>query len=545
MENLPLADESSREEIRRCVEAIACLRREEARGQCEALTTSCGLSEVPESRASEGEDEEEARRAECRVEFLLCQISPEIGDCQERLVECAEKGPSSPPPSRREGVEDATPPNTTVRPGEPGAETEPPSSPTRGTTTTPSTTTATAATTRRTVLLPQGGGEAMVGSSNDGSGEGDGGDFDESDGGQQRPALPQKSGDGAVAASGGESELDDAVNVATTARTVTSAVTNKEGAFTPPYVTTTEASAAGDSGEEKGDGDSSTADSDTPATTTTQLPSTVPDESGTETAAAFDGKVDMSTYDARPRGTLNLALCAEASRCKGSSNTCQQAQTGCAAGLDVSGLRPAVRRKLSECLAEDILCHINAVGVCRSIFASCADIVIPDGVKVSAKPIGSSVGSTSESGTIIQVLGLSAYLLANFFVPFFAGSAAVDPFLQLLGISGGGDGSNGSPLANVTHNVLQSLDEVFQGIQVEEGGVAGVQEGAGAGGEVSTGGVHFAVDNETIPIFQDVHVILDDSGKVNGTAVVVTVGGAPVTVDLANPAIIYDPGMIY
>ncbi len=97
----------------------------------------------------------------------------------------------------------------------------------------------------------------------------------------------------------------------------------------------------------------------------------------------------------------------------------------------------------------------------------------------------------------------------------------------------------------MTHNVLQSLDEVFQGILVEEGGVAGVLEGAGAGGEASTGGVHFAVDNETIPIFQDVHVILDDSGKVNGTAVVVTVGGAPVTADLANPAIIYDPGMIY
>ncbi len=109
------------------------------------------------------------------------------------------------------------------------------------------------------------------------------------------------------------------------------------------------------------------------------------------------------------------------------------------------------------------------------------------------------------------------------------GSRSNDPFLLLLGLSGGG---NFSTLGNITGNVLQSLDNAFQGIQVAPTDPVTFGEGPFE---------HHVTDNETIPIFQDIHVILDDSGNVNGSAIMVMVNNTPVSVDLTNPTIVYDP----
>ncbi len=98
-----------------------------------------------------------------------------------------------------------------------------------------------------------------------------------------------------------------------------------------------------------------------------------------------------------------------------------------------------------------------------------------------------------------------------------------DPFSVLLGLSG----VNPAALGNITTHVLHSLDEVF------EGGVEVAET------DESLGGEDFRADNETLPIFQDIHIILDDSG--NGSAVATfSVNGTEVSVDLSNPAIVYD-----
>ncbi len=114
------------------------------------------------------------------------------------------------------------------------------------------------------------------------------------------------------------------------------------------------------------------------------------------------------------------------------------------------------------------------------------------------------------------------------------GSSDNDPFLLLLGMSGEG---NAFHPGNITGSVLQSLDVAFQDIIVTQ-----KEEEE----EPATGAPpHFQAGDASIPIFQDIHVILDDAGAINGSVLMVKVNGTPVTVDLATPTIIYNPGKCF
>ena len=138
--------------------------------------------------------------------------------------------------------------------------------------------------------------------------------------------------------------------------------------------------------------------------TTTEVPLQAPDYYDDDDG----GKVDLRYYGASRRDPARLALCAEAAECEpdggdpDASHRCGRAQVGCAAGLDVSGLPAPVRRKLSECHVDDLLCHLSGEGggTCRDRFAACVDIVIPDGLSVpAADPAADPVAEVASEDT--------------------------------------------------------------------------------------------------------------------------------------------------
>ncbi len=287
-ENLPLADESVRTAIRRCLDAIACVREHEDCRRCAGVVSRCsGTPGVPLA-ASEGKGEL-ARLAECRIEFVLCRLSDPEELCQGRLEACS--GPRGA----------ATPPSTT-------------------------TTSRTPLPVTTATKVISAGGEAMVGSSSLGSQEEE------------------------------EKEVDEAEASTPPSQTDADGSDQPARPFTPPFVTTTEFLDANTDVAEEG-------------------------EAG--------GRIDLAHYGSAPRGAVRLALCLEAARCQGGAG-CRRARAKCAEGFDVSGLPTEVGRKLSECFVEDILCHLSgaeerAAEDCRTRFAACADVVLPEeGVRVVA-----------------------------------------------------------------------------------------------------------------------------------------------------------------
>ncbi len=171
-------------------------------------------------------------------------------------------------------------------------------------------------------------------------------------------------------------------------------------AVTPPFgttttTTTTEASTANTPTSER----SSETESDV-----TVAPDSDEEEQASDTGKADDtasldakptddvSKVDLTYYEDAQRDGLHLMACLEAANCQDRLERCEQVQIGCAAGLRVTDLPPTVRRKLSECLVDDILCHLNGGSDCKNRFVACADIVIPNGIVIQGQPLPETAG---------------------------------------------------------------------------------------------------------------------------------------------------------
>ena len=112
----------------------------------------------------------------------------------------------------------------------------------------------------------------------------------------------------------------------------------------------------------------------------------------------------------------------------------------------------------------------------------------------------------------------------------------LSPFLFLLGLADMAEdkkGHNGI-IPNLTSNVLSSINEVFDGIQITP---------------LRNETVHDIMhDNNTLNIFQNVQIIFDDStededGDSNHTMVFM-VNGTGVRVDITDPAIVFDPSSL-
>ena len=95
-------------------------------------------------------------------------------------------------------------------------------------------------------------------------------------------------------------------------------------------------------------------------------------------------------------------------------------------------------------------------------------------------------------------------------------------------------GSGGGGLIpNLTSNVLSSINEVFDGIQITPLGNETVHD--------------FMRDNNTINIFQNVQLVFDDSsdvGEDSNHTMVFMVNGTGVRLDITDPAIVFDPSSL-
>ena len=115
----------------------------------------------------------------------------------------------------------------------------------------------------------------------------------------------------------------------------------------------------------------------------------------------------------------------------------------------------------------------------------------------------------------------------------------LSPFLFLLGLADmaedGDHGNSGGLIPNLTSNVLSSINDVFDGIQITP---------------LRNETVHDIMhDNNTLNIFQNVQIIFDDSseegeGGDSNHTMVFMVNGTGVRVDITDPAIVFDPSSL-
>ena len=216
-------------------------------------------------------------------------------------------------------------------------------------------------------------------------------------------------------------------------------------------------------------------------------------------------KVDVSFYESSPKTTIRLSNCLEGLQCEFEDNPeCLGLHEKCNEGLDVAALPVKIRLKLSECQIADIICHLNREGDCERKFVECADIVVPNSVSIGAKEPG--IINEDEK------------------------SDSFDPFLHLLGIDGGGQ-TGGSLIDNLTNNVLDTLQETLPG------GIEVTPINASVPLEV------LLAQNDTLPIFQDIHIIINDDVEDNSTGMVavVDVNGTKVRVDLSDVNVVFSP----
>ncbi|XP_071749531.1 uncharacterized protein [Lepeophtheirus salmonis] len=146
----------------------------------------------------------------------------------------------------------------------------------------------------------------------------------------------------------------------------------------------------------------------------------------------------------------------------------------------------------------------------------CADIIIPNDITISALPL---LRSTSHgSGSV--------------------GNSHLEPFLFLLGLTDIANDIKNVPntenvLTNVTNNVLGALDNAFGGIEILP---------------MNTSIYELLQDNETLPIFQDIVVIIKTNEIDNSTEYSVS-GQGPIDVidrfpDLDNATVIFSTSNI-
>ena len=181
----------------------------------------------------------------------------------------------------------------------------------------------------------------------------------------------------------------------------------------------------------------------------------------------------------------------------------------------LSKLRPLLPQ------VDDIICHLDgsiAPALCQERFESCADIVIPHSMQIPLADPDTTASEDSETATSVPPSDLS-------------------PFLFLLGLADMAEdkkGHNGGLIPNLTSNVLSSINEVFDGIQITP---------------LRNETVHDIMhDNNTLNIFQNVQIIFDDSTEDEGGdsnhTMVFMVNGTGVRVDITDPAIVFDPSSL-
>lgn len=203
--------------------------------------------------------------------------------------------------------------------------------------------------------------------------------------------------------------------------------------------------------------------------------------------------------------SFRLALCLEGMDCDIESLRCSILHRECNAGLNINELPFQVRKKLSECSIDHILCNMESRENCQTIYERCILIVVPD---THLTTINLNLGLTTESSH--------------------SDTEKLDPFFMLLALSKL-NGSLGEKelafLSNISSSILDSIGGSVGDIQVLQN-------------SSSTDVNHWLLHNDTLAIFHDLTAILPESDDENDTALAYP---NHMDFDLANSSLIFDP----
>jgi len=221
--------------------------------------------------------------------------------------------------------------------------------------------------------------------------------------------------------------------------------------------------------------------------------------------------LDVSFYNSTAKTSFRLAMCLDGVHCKEDSPRCSIIHKECNEGLNVAQLPFQVKKKLSECTVDDILCHLDGKeppAFCKTMYEKCVNIVIPESLIPTVSLMETEIAPIRpvEDNTDMN--------------PFFT-------LLALSKLSGGLKENESKFLENITSSVLEAVSNSVGGIEILKlNSTDEIQE--------------WLNDKDTLPIFHDLTVIIPDEGE-NSTNLV---NPEMVDFDLSNSSLIFDPSSL-
>ena len=225
--------------------------------------------------------------------------------------------------------------------------------------------------------------------------------------------------------------------------------------------------------------------------------------------------IDVSFYNSTAKTSFRLALCLDGVHCKEDSPRCTIIHKECNEGLNVGQLPFQVKKKLSECTVDDILCHLDgkeSPNVCKSTYEKCANIVIPESLI-------HTVSMMENPPTDLAAI-----------TPQEDGIENSNPFFTLLALSklnGGLKENESKYLQNITSSVLKAVSNAVGGIEILK---------LNSTEELND----WLKQKDTLPIFHDLTVIIPDDED-NGT---IPANPEAIDFDLTNSSLIFDPSSL-
>ena len=229
--------------------------------------------------------------------------------------------------------------------------------------------------------------------------------------------------------------------------------------------------------------------------------------------------IDVSFYNSTAKTSFRLALCLDGVHCKEDSPRCAVIHKECNEGFNVGQLPFAVKKKLSECTVDDILCHLEgkeSMSNCKATYEKCANIVIPEAF---IHTVSLTENPPTEVATVPEPQADDD-----------SDDDDLNPFFTLLALSklnGGLKAKESAFLQNVTASILDAVSTTVGGIEILK---------LNSSEELN----EWLKQKDTLPIFHDLTIIIPDEGD-NSSA-----PAQPETIDfdLTNSSIIFDPNSL-
>lgn len=229
-----------------------------------------------------------------------------------------------------------------------------------------------------------------------------------------------------------------------------------------------------------------------------------------------DTSVDVSFYNSTAKTSFRLALCLDGMHCKEDDLRCSIIHKECNEGLNIEKLPFQVRKKLSECTVDDILCHLDGKDAsdksCQTNYERCINIVIPE-------PLLSTVSLQPPPTTEVAVVPSKDETDMN---PFFT-------LLSISKLSGTLKENESKFLSNISSSIFKAI----------EGSVGHSVEAVSLNSSDDLN--DWLSQPDTLPIFTDITIIIPEQEvgfDENSTAIA---HPEEVDFDLTNSSLVFDP----